>query len=573
MPKNRDAARANLENLYRIFTVPEAPDSTLGAIDQAIAGDVTGFLQTHIVAIEKSLEEIEAHFSSATIPEEPTYVSDYTEFVKEHLVAQSVHTAAPGFVGHMTSALPYFMLPLARLMTALNQNLVKVETSKAFTPMERQVLAMLHHLVYRREPDFYPTWVHNSQHALGAFCSGGTIANVTALWVARNRLFAPEGAFRGIAQEGLASALKYRRADGIAVLVSERGHYSFGKAADLLGLGRDNLIKVKTDGNNRIDLHRLREECRRLQDRNILPLALVGIAGTTETGNVDPLEALADFARELGCHFHVDAAWGGPTLFSDQHRPLLKGIEHADSVTIDGHKQLYVPMGAGMVVFKDPTALSAIEHHANYILRHGSKDLGSHTLEGSRPGMSMLVHAGFSIIGRKGYELLIDMGIQRAKTFADMIRQHPDFELTSEPELNILTYRYCPNAVQRALAEATASQKSAINGLLDQVSQLLQKYQREAGKTFVSRTRLHMARYGEELTVLRVVLANPLTTDEILAAVLAEQCEIVRQPELQALLQQVEELCTESGANGEETDPCRATALNAEPGATGSMVG
>src|SRR5512136_2939332 len=90
MPKSRDAARANLENLYRIFTVPEAPDSTLGAVDQAIAADVAGFLQAHIVAVERSMEEIEAHFSSPSIPEEPTYVSDYTEFVKEHLVAQSV---------------------------------------------------------------------------------------------------------------------------------------------------------------------------------------------------------------------------------------------------------------------------------------------------------------------------------------------------------------------------------------------------------------------------------------------------------------------------------------------------
>jgi glutamate decarboxylase len=543
MPKNRDAARANLENLYRIFTVPESPDSTLGAVDQAIAADVAGFLQTHIVAIERNLEEIETHFSSAAIPEEPTYVSEYTEFVKTHLVAQSVHTAAPGFVGHMTSALPYFMLPLARLMTALNQNLVKVETSKAFTPMERQVLAMLHHLVYRRDDDFYPSWIHNSQHALGAFCSGGTIANVTALWVARNRLFAPDGAFRGIAQEGLGRAFRHRGCDGIAVLVSERGHYSFGKAADLLGLGRDNLIKVQTDPRNRIDLKVLREECRRLQDRNVLPLAVVGIAGTTETGNVDPLEALADFAQELGCHFHVDAAWGGPTLFSDRHRHLLTGIERADSVTIDAHKQLYVPMGAGMVVFKDPTALSAIEHHANYILRYGSKDLGSHTLEGSRPGMAMLVHAGFSIIGRKGYELLIDMGIERARTFAAMIRQHPDFELTSEPELNILTYRYCPLNVQQTLVAAPAQQRLVINALLDQVCQLMQKHQREAGKTFVSRTRLRIAHYGEELTVLRVVLANPLTTDGILAAILTEQCEIVQQPEIQALLRQVEELC------------------------------
>ncbi len=547
MPKNKEAARANLENLYRIFTVPEAPDSTLGAIDQAITGDVAGFLQTHIVALQHQIEEIEADFSSSIIPEEPTFVSEYTEFVKEKLVSHSVHTSAPGFIGHMTSALPYFMLPLSRIMTALNQNLVKVETSKSFTPLERQVLAMLHRLVYRDADSFYQKWIHDSRHALGAFCSGGTIANVSALWVARNRLFAPSGTFRGIGQEGLVRSLKHLGCDGIAVLVSRRGHYSFGKAADLLGIGRDHLVMVDTDAHNRIDLRRLKQECRRLQDENIRPLAIVGIAGTTETGTVDPLDAMADLAHEIGCHFHVDAAWGGPTLFSDRHRRLLKGIERADSVTIDAHKQLYVPMGAGMVVFKDPTAVSAIEHHAAYILRHGSKDLGSHTLEGSRPGKAMLVHAGLSIIGRKGYELLIDIGIERAQTFAGMIEKHPDFELTSTPELNILTYRYCPQGIRRRLAAATPEKSACINAVLDQVNQLLQKHQREAGKTFVSRTRLPVAGYGgQELTVLRVVLANPLTTDEILSEVLAEQCEIVQQPEIVALLAQIDALCPES---------------------------
>jgi glutamate decarboxylase len=303
---------------------------------------------------------------------------------------------------------------------------------------------------------------------------------------------------------------------------------------------------VDTDINNRIDLVRLRQEVRRLRDENIRPLALVGIAGTTETGNVDPLEALADLAGELGCHFHVDAAWGGPTLFSGRHRHLLKGIERADSVTIDAHKQLYVPMGAGMVLFRDPAAMAAIEHHAAYILRHGSKDLGSHTLEGSRPGKAMLVHAGLSIIGRKGYELLIDLGVERARTFAEMIRQHPDFELTSEPELNILTYRYCPLPLQQRLARATPEQSARINMLLDQVNQLLQKHQREAGKTFVSRTRLQVAAYNrQELTVLRVVLANPLTTDEVLAAVLDEQCTIVQQPEMAAMLEHVVALSKE----------------------------
>jgi len=539
----KEMAQANLENLYRIFTVPEAPDSTLGAVDHALTDDVTGFLQEHVVALEREMEEIENDFTDPRIPEEPTFVSEYTEFVKDKLVAQSVHTASPSFVGHMTSALPYFMLPLSRIMIALNQNVVKVETSKAFTPMERQVLAMLHRLIYDRDDSFYPEWIHKSQHALGAFCSGGTIANITALWVARNRLCGPSGDFKGIAQEGLLKAMQHLNCNGLAVLVSRRGHYSLSKAIDVLGIGRDNLVAIDTDDNNRIDMNQLRYQCRLLKERGILPMAMIGIAGTTETGNVDPLDEMADFAAEIGCHFHVDAAWGGPTLFSENHRHLLSGIERADSVTIDAHKQLYVPMGAGMVLFKDPTALSAIEHHAAYILRHGSKDLGSHTLEGSRPGKSMLVHAGLSIIGRKGYELLIDMGIERARNFAENVKQHPDFELMSEPELNILTYRYNPAWLQEAMTNASYDVIARANELLDQLTRLVQKYQREAGKTFVSRTRLRAAKYAAEtLTVFRVVLANPLTTDEILSAVLEEQCAIIKRDEIQAILAELKTL-------------------------------
>lgn len=540
MPKSREQALANLQNIYRIFTIPEAPDSTLGRIDQAISADLMGFLQDHIVALEREMDEIEADFSESRIPEDPTFVSDYTEFLKEKLVSQSVHTASPGFIGHMTSALPYFMLPLSRILTALNQNLVKVETSRAFTPMERQVLAMLHRLIFRADDDFYRQWIQNSRYSLGAFCSGGTIANVTALWAARNRLCGPSGDFKGIAREGLFRALQHLDCRGLAILVSRRGHYSLRKAADVLGIGQDNLIQVETDENNRVDLVRLKEHHARLKGEGIRPLALVGIGGTTETGNIDPLEALADLAAEIGCHFHVDAAWGGPTLFSDTHRGLLRGIERADSVTIDAHKQLYVPMGAGMVLFRDPATLSSIEHHAAYIIRRGSRDLGSRTLEGSRPGMAMLVHAGLSIIGRKGYEILIDRGLERARSFARRIDAHPEFELVSEPELNILTYRYLPGWVQKALAEASPERAARINEVLDRVIETMQKRQRQAGRTFVSRTRLAPARYhGDTITVFRVVLANPLTTEEVLAAVLEEQCEIAAQPDIQAMLEQI----------------------------------
>ncbi len=544
MHRSRERAQVSLENLHRIFTVPESPDSTLGRIDQAISDNLAGFLQDHIVALERDLAEIEDDFSESRIPEEPTFVSAYSDFLKEKVVSQSVHTASPGFIGHMTSALPYFMLPLSRILTALNQNLVKVETSRAFTPMERQVLGMLHRLIYGGDDAFYAQWIQDSRNALGAFCSGGTIANITALWAARNRLCGPAGNFRGIAQEGMLKALQQLDCKGLAILVSRRGHYSLGKAADVLGIGRDNLIAVDTDDNNRVDMKSLRQHCARLHAEGIRPLSLVGIAGTTETGNIDPLDELADLAQELGCHYHVDAAWGGATLLSGTYRPLLKGIERADSVTIDAHKQLYVPMGAGMVLFKDPTALAAIEHHAAYILREGSRDLGSHTLEGSRPGMAMLVHAGLSIIGRKGYEMLIDHGIERACRFARQIDAHPDFELITEPELNIFTYRYNPAWVQAELAAASPEQAARINEILDKVTETMQKRQRETGRTFVSRTRLAPGRYrGSRITVFRVVMANPLTTDALLASVLDEQCEMAEREENRVLLEQIEALC------------------------------
>ncbi|MBC7003903.1 putative pyridoxal-dependent aspartate 1-decarboxylase [Photobacterium sp. BZF1] len=523
-------ADATQESLHRIFTVPEAPESTLGRIEKEISENLNAFLQTHIAAREKPLAEIEKDFLSADIPEAPSFVSDHTHFLLDKLVAQSVHTSAPTFIGHMTSALPYFLMPLSKIMIGLNQNLVKIETSKAFTPLERQVLGMLHNLIYSEEDAFYQQWMHSANHSLGAFCSGGTIANITALWVARNSALKPDGDFRGVAQEGLFKAMKHYGYEDLVVLVSERGHYSLKKAADVLGLGRDCLIPVKTDSQNRVRVDEMRSKLEELKQNNIKAFAIVGVAGTTETGNIDPLEELADLAQEYDCHFHVDAAWGGATLMSNTYRPLLKGIERADSVTIDAHKQLYVPMGAGMVIFKNPALMTAIEHHAEYILRKGSKDLGSHTLEGSRSGMAMLLYASLNIISRPGYEMLINTSIEKAKYFASLIDQNPDFELISEPELCLLTYRYAPARTQEALRLADPAQREELLAALDDMTKFIQKRQRESGKSFVSRTRITPEAWDRRLTtVFRVVLANPLTTEQILKDVLDEQKDIAKQ--------------------------------------------
>ncbi|NUY55029.1 putative pyridoxal-dependent aspartate 1-decarboxylase [Salinivibrio sp. EAGSL] len=532
MAIHNKAADATPETLHRIFTVPEAPDSTLSQIEQEISQNLNRFLQNHITATERSLADIESDFSNPAIPEDPAFVSDHTQFLLDKLVAQSVHTASPRFIGHMTSALPYFLMPLSKIMIGLNQNTVKIETSKAFTPLERQVLGMLHNLIYQQDDAFYQSWMHSANHSLGAFCSGGTVANITALWVARNNVLKPDGEFPGINKAGLFGAMRHYGYRDLAILVSERGHYSLGKAADVLGIGRDQLISVPADNQNRICIDALEDTITQLNRDNIKPVAIVGVAGTTETGSIDPLNALADIAEREGIHFHVDAAWGGATLMSNNQRHKLAGIERADSVTIDAHKQLYVPMGAGMVLFKDPSVVASIEHHAEYILRKGAKDLGSHTLEGSRSGMAMLVFACMNIISRRGYELLIDQSIDKAAAFAKMISQHPDFELISEPELCLLTYRFVPARVQAALAVANEEQVDLIHNLLNDLTKFVQKRQRESGQTFVSRTRLTPEQWQRRTTtVFRVVLANPLTTQEILHEVLVEQAAIAQESE------------------------------------------
>ncbi|MBT2919056.1 pyridoxal-dependent aspartate 1-decarboxylase PanP [Vibrio anguillarum] len=527
MVSEQKTANVSFESLLRIFTVPEGPDSTLTKIDQELSRNLNLFLREHIVAEEKPLKEIEKDFSNPQIPESPEFVSEHTQHLLDNLVAHSVHTSAPSFIGHMTSALPYFLMPLSKIMIALNQNLVKIETSKAFTPLERQVLGMLHRLIYQKNDAFYSQWMHSANHSLGAFCSGGTIANITALWVARNNALKADGDFQGVEKEGLFKAMRHYGYHGLAILVSDRGHYSLKKAADVLGIGQEGLVCVKTDHNNRLCPQDLKAQMAHLKSQKIKPFAVVGVAGTTETGNIDPLRDIANICQQEGCHFHVDAAWGGATLMSNNHRHLLNGIELADSVTIDAHKQLYIPMGAGMVLFKKPDAMHSIEHHAQYILRKGSKDLGSHTLEGSRSGMAMLVYASMHIISRPGYELLIDQSLAKARYFADLIKEQDDFELISEPELCLLTYRYIPAFVRQALQQALPNQKAELNELLNEITQFVQKKQRETGRSFVSRTRLNPERWDKlDTIVFRVVLANPLTTNAILHSILDEQRHI-----------------------------------------------
>jgi glutamate decarboxylase len=328
---------------------------------------------------------------------------------------------------------------------------------------------------------------------------------------------------------GLGAALSHYGFPGGAVVIgSSLMHYSLHKAADLLGIGSDNVILLPTQGDHRIDLDALREAVARCRVGRRCILAIVGIAGTTDTGSIDPLPEMAEIAAEAGVHFHVDAAWGGPTLFSERYRHRVAGIECADSVVIDGHKQMYLPIGIGMVLLRDPRCARAIEKEAWYILRAGSMDLGKRSLEGSRPSMAIFVQGALHILGRKGYEFLIDEGIHKARYMAGAIGARAEFELLAEPDLNIVVYRYVPEAFRENLTAGRLSEQA--NRAISRCNEFLQEAQFEAGRSFVSRTTLRTTQYGGDpgVTALRAVLANPLTTRDDIDAVLTEQAELGR---------------------------------------------
>jgi glutamate decarboxylase len=491
------------------------------------------FLKKHVGFTEEvSLLDLSKKFTDIRISKNPEKkLTDVITDLIEDIAPYAVNVASPYFVGHMTSAIPFFMVHLKTIVAALNQNVVKIETSKVVSVVEKQVLAKIHRLIYRKSDAFYNENIQSPTTTLGCFTENGTLSNLTALWVARNVFFAPKNGFHGVEKDGLQAAYKAYGIQRSVVLVSRRGHYSLNKAGGILGIGNHNIVAVDVDENSRIHIGSLNRTIKEIKNRNekTAILSVVGIAGTTETGSVDPLSTLGEICAENSIHFHVDAAWGGPTLMSEKYSHLLKGIELADSVTIDGHKQFYMPMSCGMVYFKDHEIMDGIIYHTHYVNRPGSVDLGIKSPSGSREANSLILDSALKIMGSRGYALLIDHGIETAREFADEIKKRPDFQLVTPPELNILTYRLFPADLQKQILGAGVEQEIRMNKKLNEINRTIQRLQREAGNSFVSRTTLKMKNHLEQdKVVLRAVIMNPMTTIDILGKILDEQEKIYK---------------------------------------------
>ncbi|MBW2311843.1 MAG: aminotransferase class V-fold PLP-dependent enzyme [Deltaproteobacteria bacterium] len=539
---------SNLEYLRKLFIMPDTPDKFM-EFGHAVLEMIHDFFQEKEGLHKRiTLPELAGIFNQTSMPESPHLIRDVLAEIKDKVTVHSVKVGSPYYIGHMTSAVPYFMILLEIIIASLNQNQVKIETAKASSFVERELIAWVHRMIFNRSERFYQRNIQNPRVAIGNVTSGGTMSNLNALLVAREKALPADRRFPGVKKAGMERALRYHGFTRLVVLTSKRGHYSIQKSANLLGLGEENVIEVPVDTYNRIDISRLKRMMRaikrddRAKGTRTKIMAIVGIAGNTETGNIDNLKELGDIARQEGAFFHVDAAWGGSALIVDEYRHLFQGIEAADSVSVDFHKLLYCPMAMSVVVFHNERDLNHLKQISQYVNRRESVDTGRFTIEGSRSFACLKPWASLKIMGKDGYRLLFEQAREAMLTFKRILEDSRKFEILNDPELFILNYRFVPQFVMEKLHELMEMKKSPsnragrdeatrkarrINRVLNTLNVQLQKSIRLDDTTFVSRTTIESTRYRpQRIVVLRAVLINPLINDGILKKIVSTQNRI-----------------------------------------------
>jgi aromatic-L-amino-acid decarboxylase len=273
---------------------------------------------------------------------------------------------------------------------------------------------------------------------IGAFTSGGTISNMTALAAAR------EQALPGSRANGLFG----RR---VAVYCSAEVHYSITRAIELLGIGSQNLRDLPLDDSRRMRPDALAEAIDRDVANGVTPVAVVATGGTTLTGAIDPIEAIADVCAERGVWLHVDGAYGLPAASTFSHKALFRGLDRADSVSVDAHKWLYLPKACGVVLVREHDALTRAFAHDEGYMPHQQHELHAVdiTLEYSRPFRALKLWLAFRAHGAEQFRQAIEQNLHEADLLYRAASDADDFQtMAAPPQLSIVPIRHTPEDVR-----------------------------------------------------------------------------------------------------------------------------
>lgn len=432
----------------------------------------------------------------------------------------SRHSGHPRFFGYVASPATPVGAFADLIASALNQNVPAWRSAPSATHVEHTVVRWLAALVG------YPA----AEGAIGLLTSGGSMANLNALYVA-HRSHAREkfddadhAATFGVdvSQKGL---WRVRRPS--IVYVSDQAHMSIAKAADILGLGREQVRVVETDANFRMDVRRLRASVERDERDGFAPCCVVASAGTVNTGAIDPLAEIAEVAREHGLWFHVDGAYGALAAVDATKRALFAGLAEADSVALDPHKWLYTPVDCGCLLFRDAARVRAAwaGSEADYIKIFEDTEQESfaffdYGMELSRRFRALKIWMLLRYYGAQRIAESIAEDNALAAYLGALVEAADDFESLAPVELSICCFRYVPPDVRRRLSQTTHdAERASIERELNELNERLLRAVQRGGRAYVSNALLR----GK--FALRACIINFRTTRRDIEATL----EIIRE--------------------------------------------
>jgi len=354
--------------------------------------------------------------------------------------------------------------------------------------------------VEREVIGWFKTMLGFPAEAMGLLVSGGSMAALTALAVARHTRSPFDVRSAGL-QSGEPRLVVYR---------SGETHGCYQKAIELLGIGSNNLRTVAHDSSLRLQPAALDVAIRHDVDAGLVPLAVVASAGTVNTGAIDPIDEIADICARHNVWLHVDGAYGAPAVLSQQYQSQLSGFARADSIAMDPHKWLYVPVEAGLVLVRNGEAMrAAFSLVPPYLRTDGNAEgvaglpwFSEYGFQQTRGFRALKVWMALQYHGLAGYRKAIARDIDHANALAAALRSASDFQLFEPQSLSIVCFRHVPQSCDR-----TPDAVDALN------KQLLERVQL-AGRVFLSSTTI------EGRFWLRACFVNPLGTDDDVAAIL-----------------------------------------------------
>jgi aromatic-L-amino-acid decarboxylase len=280
----------------------------------------------------------------------------------------------------------------------------------------------------------------------GLMAAGGTISNLTALTAARER------ALPGARYDGLAG-------HHLALYCSAEAHYSVRRAAEVLGIGGRSVRTIAIDANRRMDAGACAAAIDADRRSGVIPVAVIATAGTTLTGAVDDLDALAEICERRGVWLHVDGAYGLPAAATKLAGPLFAGLRRVDSATVDAHKWLYVPKACSVLLVRDGAALEAAFTHDESYIPHGDREAVhpvDRTLEYSRPLSALKLWLAFRVHGARAIAAAVERNLRQAQMLAALVAADPRLELLVEPQLSAVCLRHLPPDGRAAAEHNTA---------------------------------------------------------------------------------------------------------------------